>query len=118
MIELGRDVWDRDRIRQLAVERLLEIIGEAANSLSEDFRAQHPSIPWGDVIGLRVVLAHHYHRVDPGQVWVIAAAEVPRLVHELQKPGQVDKDACRTEFDRDQQGHGGPADQPGKIPAM
>jgi hypothetical protein len=39
IIELGRDAWDKDRIRRLAVERLLEIIGEAANSLSEDFRA-------------------------------------------------------------------------------
>jgi uncharacterized protein with HEPN domain len=57
--ELGRDAWDKDRIRQLAVERLLEIIGEAANSLSEDFRTQHPAIPWRDIIGLRVVLAHH-----------------------------------------------------------
>jgi uncharacterized protein with HEPN domain len=68
VIELGRDAWDKDRIRQLAVERLLEIIGEAANSLSADFRAQHPGIPWRDIIGLRVVLAHHYHRVDPGYV--------------------------------------------------
>jgi uncharacterized protein with HEPN domain len=29
--------------------------------------------------GLRIVLAHHYHRVDPGQVWAIATSEVPRL---------------------------------------
>ena len=42
--ELGRDAWDKDRIRQPAVERLLEIIGEAANSLSEEFRAQHPAV--------------------------------------------------------------------------
>jgi uncharacterized protein with HEPN domain len=87
VIELGKDAWDKDRIRRLAVERLLEIIGEAANSLSEEFRAQHPSIPWRDVIGLRVVLAHHYHRVDPGQVWVIAATEVPRLVQDLRPEG-------------------------------
>jgi uncharacterized protein with HEPN domain len=85
--ELGRDAWDKDRIRQLAVERLLEIIGEAANSLSEEFRAQHPAIPWRDIIGLRVVLAHHYHRVDPGQVWAIAATEVPLLVQDLRPEG-------------------------------
>jgi uncharacterized protein with HEPN domain len=83
VIEFGRDAWDKDRIRQLAVERLLEIIGEAANSLSDDFRAQYPGIPWRDIIGLRVVLTHHYHRVDPGQVWVIAAIEVPRLVQDI-----------------------------------
>jgi uncharacterized protein with HEPN domain len=87
VIELGRDAWDKDRIRQLAVERLLEIIGEAANSLSEEYRAQHPAIPWRDIIGLRVVLAHHYHRVDPAQVWAIAATEVPRLVQSLRPEG-------------------------------
>jgi uncharacterized protein with HEPN domain len=69
VVELGRDAWDKERIKQLAVERLLEIIGEAANSLSEEFRSRHPGVPWRDIIGLRVVLAHHYHRVDPGQVW-------------------------------------------------
>jgi uncharacterized protein with HEPN domain len=39
-----------------------------------------------DVIGLRVVLAHHYHRVDPNQVWVIASVEVPRLAEYLRSP--------------------------------
>ena len=34
-------------------------------------------------IGLRVVLAHHYHRVDPNQVWVIAEIEVARLAAQL-----------------------------------
>jgi uncharacterized protein with HEPN domain len=87
IIEPGRDAWDKDRVRQLAVERLLEIIGEAANSLSEEFRARHPGIPWRDVIGMRVVLAHHDHRVDPAQVWVIAATEVPRLVQGLRPQG-------------------------------
>jgi hypothetical protein len=56
-------------------------------SLSEDFRTQHPSVPWRDIIGLRVVLAHHYHRVDPNQVWVIAATEVPRLVQDIRPAG-------------------------------
>jgi uncharacterized protein with HEPN domain len=88
IVALGRDAWDKDRIRQLAAERLLEIIGEAANTLTEDFRAQHPGVPWRDIIGLRIVLAHHYHRVDPGQVWVIAATEVPRLAQSLRPRGQ------------------------------
>lgn len=79
----GREAWAKDRLRQLAVERLLEIIGESANALSDAFRAQYLSVPWRDIIGLRVVLAHHYHRVDPNQVWVIAADEVPRLAEQL-----------------------------------
>jgi uncharacterized protein with HEPN domain len=83
VVKDGRDAWDKDRLRQLAVERLLEIIGESANSLTDSFRAQYPDIAWRDIIGLRIVLAHHYHRVDPNQVWVIAETEVERLAERL-----------------------------------
>ena len=83
VVKDGRDAWDKDRLRQLAVERLLEIIGESANSLTDSFRAQYPDIAWRDIIGLRIVLAHHYHRVDPNQVWVIAQTEVKRLAERL-----------------------------------
>jgi len=83
VVKDGRDAWDKDRFRQLAVERLLEIIGESANSLTDGFRAQYPDIAWRDIIGLRIVLAHHYHRVDPNQVWVIAQTEVERLAERL-----------------------------------
>lgn len=83
VVERGRPAWDSDRIAQLAVERLLEIIGESAQAMSEQARSEYPDVPWRDVIGLRVVLAHHYHRVDPAQVWTIASTEVPRLAEQL-----------------------------------
>ena len=83
VVQRGRAAWDSDRIAQLAVERLLEIIGESAQAMSNAVRSAHPGVPWSDVIGLRVVLAHHYHRVDPGQVWTIATTEVPRLAEQL-----------------------------------
>jgi uncharacterized protein with HEPN domain len=83
VVKDGRAAWDKDRLRQLAVERLLEIIGESANSLSDSFRARYPDIAWRDITGLRIVLAHHYHRVDPNQVWVIAETEVERLAERL-----------------------------------
>lgn len=83
VIAEGKAVWDEDRIGQLAVERLLEIIGESARAMSNAARSDHPGVSWSDIIGLRVVLAHHYHRVDPDQVWVIASTEVPKLVEQL-----------------------------------
>jgi len=81
--KVGQDAWDKDRLRQLATERLLEIVGESANSLTDEFRARHPAVPWRDIIGLRIVLAHHYHRVDPRQVWIIATRELPLLAAQL-----------------------------------
>lgn len=68
-----------------AAERLLEIIGEAANSLSDETTGRYPGVPWRDVRRLRIVLAHHYQRVDPNQVWTIATADVPHLVAQLER---------------------------------
>lgn len=85
VVKDGRNAWEQDRLRQLAVERLLEIIGESASALSGEYRAAYPDVPWRDVIGLRIVLAHHYHRVDPNQVWVIACEEVPSLAEHLRR---------------------------------
>ena len=79
----GRESWDANRVERLAVERLLEMIGEAARALSDERRAGIADVPWSDVIGLRTVLAHHYHRVDPNQVWTIASVELPRVAQQL-----------------------------------
>ena len=84
LVGRGRPAFDADIAVRLAVERLLEIIGEAANALSDLRRARHPDVEWRDITRLRIVLAHHYHRVDPDQVWSIATAEVPRLARQLQ----------------------------------
>lgn len=84
--QIGREAWEKDRLRRLATERLLEIIGESANTLTDEFRAEHPDVPWRD-IGLRIVLAHHYHRVDPNQVRIIATREVPQLAAQLRSAG-------------------------------
>lgn len=80
----GETLWRDDEIRRLAAERLLEIIGESARAMSDNARARYPQIAWPDIIGLRTILAHHYHRVDPDQVWVIASEHVPIFVAALQ----------------------------------
>jgi hypothetical protein len=50
VVKNGRKGWDQE-LHQLAVERLLEIIGESANTLSDDFRAGYTDVPWRDIIG-------------------------------------------------------------------
>jgi uncharacterized protein with HEPN domain len=83
LAEVGKEAWDADRVRQLAVERLLEIIGESARAMSNEGGRGIRRSAWSDVIGLRTVLAHHYHRVDPDQVWTIATKAVPALATQL-----------------------------------
>jgi len=80
----GRQAFDTDWIRQRAAERLLEIIGEASNAISDEFKVDHPDVPWRHVVNLRHLLAHHYHRVDSDQIWTIATVNVPALSRELE----------------------------------
>lgn len=83
IVARGYEVFLTDLILQRAAERLLEIIGEAANSLSDESRATVIGVPWDDIRRLRIVVAHHYHRVDPRQVWTIISVEVPDLKRRL-----------------------------------
>ncbi len=57
----GEDAFRADVVRQLAMERLLEIIGEAARAMSSEGRDRFRDVPWSDVVGLRTLLARHYH---------------------------------------------------------
>lgn len=78
-----KEDYFRDRMLRGAVERHLEIIGEAARRVSESFRTQHPEIPWKRIIGLRNILAHEYGEIKHERIWDLAIREVPELVRVL-----------------------------------
>lgn len=69
-----------DEILLRASERLLEIIGEAATNCSPSIRVRYPEVDWEGLAGLRVVLAHHYHRTQPDLIWRFASVEAPSLL--------------------------------------
>lgn len=74
-----------DRKLQLAVERLIEIIGEAARLVSDAFKVQHPEIPWRLIVAQRNVLAHDYGEIMQDRIWRVATDRIPELVQQLQK---------------------------------
>jgi uncharacterized protein with HEPN domain len=77
--------YANDRMLSGAVERHLEIIGEAANRVSRGYRAAHPEIPWQQIIAQRNVLAHEYGEIDDVLVWRVATSRIPELVHQLEQ---------------------------------
>ena len=77
--------YSTDRKTQLAVERSLEIIGEAAGRVSESFRNAHPEIPWRQIIGQRNVLIHEYGEIKQERIWKTIRENIPQLI-ELLKP--------------------------------
>jgi len=84
-ISAGRTLADlsNDRLFALAIERLIEIIGEAANNLSEGFRSQQPGIPWAQIRGQRNVIAHGYREIDYSRIWQTLSESLPNLIREL-----------------------------------
>ena len=75
----SRKEFDSDDMTRVWIIRHLEIIGEACRTLSPDFKAVHPEIPWRTIADMRNILIHEYFRIDANQVWVAAAEDVPSL---------------------------------------
>ena len=74
-----------NRMLQRAVERGVEIIGEAASHISETFRDAHPEIPWKSIIGQRNVLAHDYGEILVEKIHRVAVNRIPELLAQLEK---------------------------------
>jgi uncharacterized protein with HEPN domain len=72
-----------NRMINLSLVRLLEIIGEAASRVSSNTQSAHPNIPWSQIISLRNRLIHGYDAVDFGILWTIVHKELPLLLEVL-----------------------------------
>lgn len=64
---------------QAAVERYIEVIGEAAGKLSQHTRDLAPDVPWSQVIGARNVIIHGYAEIEPDRIWDIVRGHLPAL---------------------------------------
>ncbi len=79
------DLDDEGLLLDLALVRLLEVIGEAANRIPDDEQARYPEIPWAAMVGLRNRLIHGYDSVDLDIVWQIVTVDLPPLIEVLEK---------------------------------
>ena len=74
-----------DRVMLLAIERSVEIIGEAARRVSATYHAAHPEIPWREIIGQRNILAHEYGQIDHELLYNTAKQDVPALIVQIER---------------------------------
>ena len=74
---------DTDRLLNLALVRLIEIVGEAANRVSQAGQDQLPSIPWRQIISMRNRIVHGYDEVDFDILWAVISDDLPRLIDTL-----------------------------------
>ena len=64
---------------------LFEIIGEAANQISDELREETADIPWLIIIGMRNRLIHAYFDINLDVVWSTSTLDIPLLITELKK---------------------------------
>jgi uncharacterized protein with HEPN domain len=89
----SRSDLEHDPVLVAALERFVEVVGEAASRLSEATREESPSIPWREVIAMRNRLVHGYFAVDHDILWTVVNDELPALTGSLQEMIDVREDA-------------------------
>lgn len=78
------DEYANDLMLRSAVERQIEIIGEAARHVSDQFKNDNSEIPWRPIQAQRHVLAHEYGEIKHDRIWRVAIEHIPELIQLLQ----------------------------------
>jgi uncharacterized protein with HEPN domain len=81
----AKEEFTRSDLLQVWILYHIQVIGEAANGISPEFRKKHQKIPWKDIIAMRHLLVHQYFGIDPDEVWNTAQQDLPRLKKEIDR---------------------------------
>ena len=73
----SRQAFDELSSYRNAVSMCLFQICELANHLSDQFRKEHPELPWQQIRGMRNLFAHDYGHMDKAGIWETACNDVP-----------------------------------------
>ena len=76
----SQDDLIKDKILFYAVVKNIEIMGEAANMLTREFKLKFPEINWHEITGMRHVLVHEYFHISPLQVYKVYTEDIPNLL--------------------------------------
>jgi len=74
---------EADRVLQLALTRLVEIVGEAAGRVSDDVKQRHPELPWSSARRIRNVMAHAYDVINYQILCDTIRSDFPGLIEKL-----------------------------------
>ena len=80
---LSPEAFEADETLRRAFVRSLEVIGEAAKKLPEEFRTRYPQVEWRAMTGMRDRLIHAYFGVDHHLVWDVVTHKIPELRRQI-----------------------------------
>ena len=73
----------KNRLKQSAIIREIEVIGEAAKNVSKSLKSKWKEVEWSNIAGTRDKMIHHYFGVDLDIVWNIVTLDLPNLKTEI-----------------------------------
>ena len=73
------DLFLRDAVYHNAVSLCILQIGELVSNLTDEFRTEHPGIPWRQIKLMRNIVAHRYGTVDHTLTWDVVTNDIPEL---------------------------------------
>ena len=79
----GRAAFDADEDTQIVLLHLIQVIAEIPAGLSDEFIAQHPQMPWRQLIATRNRVVRGYFEIDPDVLWDVAVIDVPQLASQV-----------------------------------
>ena len=74
-----------DTILFYGISKMVEIIGEAAYMITNDFKDTHTELPWRQMSGMRHILVHGYYTVRPEVLWDVIQNDIPAMIPILEK---------------------------------
>jgi len=83
--DLSKEKFIKNKLRQSAIIRQLEIIGEATKNIPSEFRKKYPENEWSKIAGLRDKITHHYFGINLDIVWEVVEKEIPKLKENIKK---------------------------------
>jgi len=82
---INKEKFSKDKLRQSAVIRQIEIIGEAVKNIPESFKSKYLDLEWKDIAGARDILIHAYFGVDLNKVWEVIEKDLVYLKKKIKE---------------------------------
>src|SRR5581483_6529068 len=80
-----REEYDRGDVLIMALAHFVQVVGEAARKVSNEFQERNSQIPWHQIIGMRHRIVHDYMNVDEDVLWEVVKHDLPALIQDLDK---------------------------------